>query len=103
MKWFFKPDPKELMDQQQGFSIHEVRNALDDVSVRRRWLLSITEELANLHKDLDTLLLKDASPDEIRNLAIRRRTISWILEQAMNAKTSKEMALRHNPDEVLVA
>jgi hypothetical protein len=103
MKWFFKPAAQDLMSESNTFSVADIRNAFEDNSIRRRWLTAVTNELARIHLEVDGLLESDAPYEKTVALSARRKAISWILEQVMIAKTSKELAIHHNPDERFVS
>lgn len=90
---FFKPDWFNDLDTSA------VGEAMNDASVRRRWLEACFEELRHINQQLDRRLLS-GSESGIIDLCARRKAYQDVLEAVLTARRNVVSGMqdkRHNP------
>jgi hypothetical protein len=76
--------------------IDEVVMALNDSSARNHWLREVLREIQQINASIDSDLLQKKTMD-LAEKSARRRTLQWVLEQALISKRAVDGVQRHNP------
>lgn len=82
--------------QIQDLEIAQISFALSDASVRGHWLREIFKEIQSINQSIDSDLLHKKEMD-VKEKSTRRRTLQFVLEQALSSKRSVEGESRHIP------
>ena len=75
----------------QDLDLNDLSAAIGDVVVRRQWLSHITEELQKLN-----LSLNDATKNQFQDIAMRRKALTWALQEILDIQTSVAVDRQQN-------
>jgi hypothetical protein len=87
-------DPGEL----QNLSTDELESALVDVTIRRRWLWAVLEEMKAINFRVHQAVLNGTLSDDFAKESGRLQGIDWTLRQILIAKNNVALDKGHNLD-----
>lgn len=84
------------VEEIQTLKIENVAMALSDHAVRAHWLRELLREIQTINCSIDSDLLQKKEA-EIKEKSARRRTLQYVLEQALVSRRVVEGQHGHNP------
>lgn len=88
-----------IFEASEDIDVYSIGEALNDPTIRSRWLKSMLDEIKRIHLDIDSRLM--AGNRDISDLSSRRRAIQFALERLSSERRSALQESRHNQAESL--